>query len=163
MPYPTKGMEDMELGTSLATEVYIRKNHAYLPHVCKIVSSIAAGSGMSRGDAEQMERAVSEVCLNSMDPASDSQGGGLSIRLSTGESFVCVEVTDTSSMPVSLGWVVNGELQVPDGVSRLVDGIEILSGDEGATVRITKSSRKPDMTPGVVTPCLAVGTAGLPR
>ena len=149
------------------TEVQIRKSLSYLPHLHRIVSCIASRLGMSRKDVEETKKAVSEVCANSINAASDGQDGRLSIKLSTQGEYMMVEITDPC---MNLDAVRdggqssggNGHSGVLERIRHLMDSVELIGGDVGATIRITKCARKPARTPAKPAPYLGVlGTTTL--
>lgn len=143
----------------MTTDVQIRKNHLHLPHLRRVVSCIAAGLGMKREDIEDTERAVSEVCSESMD---DLQDGNLYIKLSAQEKFMTIEITDPSVIfdPNSAGGWLSGAGYPPvfERIHHLADDVELFCGQEGATVRITKYAEKLEKAAPYLTP---IGTTSL--
>ena len=97
---------------------------------------------MNREDIEDTERAVSEVCSESMDYLQD---GNLSIKLSTQEKFMTIEITDPSVIfdpNTTGGWLSAGYPPVFERIHQLADDVELFCSQEGATVRITKYAEK---------------------
>lgn len=148
----------------MTTEVHIRKSHSHLTHICRIVSCIGAGLGMTRKNIKDVERAVSEICLNSMDMIKP-QEGNLTIKFSTQETYMEVEIADPSmgfNANYSNGWFNDcGHSHIIESLSQLADSVEFIRGDGDATVKIIKYVQKLEKAPVLASPCLATaGTTG---
>jgi anti-sigma regulatory factor (Ser/Thr protein kinase) len=130
----------------MTTEVQIRKNRRYLPHLRKIVACIASRLGMSGADITQAEDAVSEICGNSIDRSGGESDENLSIRLETRDRCLTVEISDprVDFDPVCSTMSAIGEYSLSDlgRVIALTDGVELISGDEGTTIRLTKYAER---------------------
>lgn len=154
-------MEVNDRTSGITTEVHIRKNHSHLPHLCKIVSCMAGRLGMNRKDIEATEITVSEVCRNSIDLGWNCQTGDLSIKFSTHETYMTVEVTDPSGDfgPVSSGDYIDSLVRpgILEKLSKLTDGVELVKENESYTIRITKYAQKPEPVGYLA----ALGTASL--
>jgi|GEM_PF-2500808 len=129
----------------MTTEVQIRKHRRYLPHIRKIVACIAAKLGFSRLDLDETEEAVEAVCAGSMDRA-EGIDDSLLIRLDAHDQCLTVEITDPCidfdplcSSPLGAEGFLS--LGVPSAL-RFTDGVELIRGDEGTTIRLTKYANK---------------------
>ena len=156
----------MDEKAEVTTEVQIRKSRSYLPYLRRIVSRIGSGLGMTHKYIEETERAISEVCSDSMDIASAQQDDSLSIKLRTQKDWMMIEITDPSAAFGSAcldGWFGGSEHpRILERIHHLADVVELIRGGESATVRIIKYAEKPEMIPVASTPCLATaGTTSL--
>jgi anti-sigma regulatory factor (Ser/Thr protein kinase) len=146
----------------MTTEVHIKKSRSYLPHLRKIISCVAARLGMSRKDIQDAEEAVSTVCLNSIDRASQGHDGNLSIKLDTSGAYMTVEITDPciDFDPICAGACFGNNGGSLESISRLADSVEFIRGEEGTTIRIVKRAKKetaasaasPPQEPALCTP-----------
>jgi hypothetical protein len=135
----------------MTTEVQIRKNRTYLPHLRRVVACLASTMGMSCKEAEATEEAVTEVCTSSIEASNGSADGSLSIRLDAHDNCMTVEICDPSCSytPCETGqWLVGatsaGTFQK---IRRLADEVEFMPAGEGTTIRLTKYARETGRTP----------------
>ena len=130
----------------MTTEVRIKKSRIYLPHLRKIVSSLAVGLGMSRDEVRDAEEAVHEVCVSSIRAAEGDGQGSLCIKLHTCDNCMTVDICDPAccfTPPANRQWLVGAASAGTFQKLRLLaDEIQFMPADDGATVRLTKYVRE---------------------
>jgi hypothetical protein len=129
----------------LTTEVTIKNNRSYLPYLKRVIACIGNAMGMPDKGVDETARALSDVCHALCD---NSPGGtGLSIAFKTSDSHLAVEVSDPS---LKMNPFIQDSQAVDNSLFKqleecvpLTDGIEVVGGDEGTVVRITKYINTP--------------------
>ena len=125
----------------MITEVQIKRCDSHLLRLRRIASCIGAGLGMSRKEIEETENAVNEVCSKTADSSRD---GSLSVKLGAHDSHMTVEITDPCLDCSSACSSEAYHAGVLERVGHLADRVELVRGDEGITVVITKYAAKQD-------------------
>ena len=132
--------------SEMTTEVQIKKHRSHLPLLRLVVSCISEKLGLSRKDIEETKNAVSEVCSESINMASDCADENLSIKLSTHGTDMTVEITDMSPKARASAEGLTGDnvySNVLERICHLADDVELLGEEAGATIRIRKCARQP--------------------
>lgn len=130
----------------MTTEVQIKKHRRYLPHLRKVVACIAQRLGMSRSDIVEAEEAVAQVCESSMAELGNDSEQSLRIRVETFVNGLTVEIIDPCfAFDPLCSQSTLEEMADADGIARalmLADNVELVMGDEGTTIRLTKYAEK---------------------
>lgn len=148
----------------MTTEIQIKRSRSYLPHLRRIVSCVAARLGMSRKDIQETEDAVSEACLTSIEMAPGCQDPSLSIRLTTCGTYLTVEISDpyvdSDSKYQERLACLKSDID-DERAGRSLDGIELVRGEIGATIRITRHARVYDSAPAAAYQLSSLGRSAL--
>jgi hypothetical protein len=124
----------------LTTEVTIKNNCSYTPYLKRVIACIGNAIGMPDKGVDETARALSDVCRALCDCSPD--GVGLSIAFKPYESHLAVEVSDPllkiNPFIQGSGTADNSLFKQLEECVSLTDGIEVVGGDNGTTIRITK-------------------------
>jgi hypothetical protein len=128
----------------MTTEVQIGRNRTHLHMLGKVVSRTATWLGISRKDSQDMQEAVSQACLMAMGESSDDTTTPLKVRVSADAISVTVDITDQSVgyVPLHMAEYADDGSGTMAKIGSLVDSVELISGDNSATIRITTQARK---------------------
>ncbi len=122
----------------MTTEVQIGRSRLHLQMLNKVVSRTAAWLGASRKDSQDMQEAVSQACLIAMAESSDDIHTPLNVRVSADATSVTVDITNRHAGYMPLRVAESAEDGSMAKISRLVDGLELLTSEDSTTIRITK-------------------------
>ena len=128
----------------MTTEVQIGRNRMHLQLLNKVVSRTATWLGISRRESQDMEEAVSQACLMAMGESSDDATTPLNVKVSADTLCVTVDITNPSVgyVPLDMAEYADDGSGAMAKIGRLVDSVELISGENSATIRITKQARK---------------------
>jgi hypothetical protein len=110
----------------------------------KVVSRTTTWLGISRKDSQDMQEAVSQACLMAMGESSDDTTAPLNVRVSADTLSVIVDITNSgvAYVPLHMAEYADDGSGTMAKIGCLVDSVELISGDNSATIRITKQARK---------------------
>lgn len=135
----------------MTTEVQIGRNGTHLIFLQKVITRTASWLGMSRKDIQETEDAVSQACLVAMGDSGEESTTPLNVRVSADAACVTVDITNPHAVcvPLSTSEYADDGQGAMSLLGRLVDSVELISADDGATIRITKRARKVQGTAAV--------------
>lgn len=130
----------------MTTEVQIKKDRSYLPHLRRVVALLATGLGMSRSESQATEEAVTEICTSSIEAAEEGTEGSLCIKLDAHDDCITVDICDSacSYTPSESGqWLVGAaSAGTYQRIRRLADDVQFMPAEQGTTIRLTKYARE---------------------
>lgn len=138
----------------MTTEVQIGRNASHLHLLRKVVSRTARTAcwlGMSRKAIQETEDAVSQACIAAMGESADDLNTLIKVSVSADSTGVQVDITNPLSgyLPLTTAEYADDGLGTMAQIGRLVDSVELISGENCSTIRIVKRARKIDTTPAI--------------
>jgi len=134
----------------MITEVQLSNSRLHFQYLRRIICEMGNSAGLARRDAEDMGKAVLDVCQHSFRATENSVDSRLSVMLGTEVAAITADIIDRNLITTASGDSFDGKvyhsgLNLADG---LVDSVELIRGIEETTIRLKKM--KSEMAAGTM-------------